>query len=159
MELPDEPPAAVLPKARPAAPGAERAAVAVAPKGPAAPKPPETPTAAVAPKAESAATAARRPEVPKAAAGTAFDRAAAAQSLAAAAAQASTSCKKPGDPSGIASVAVTFAPSGRVTSATVSGPPFSGTATGGCIASTLRRAQIPAFDGDKVTVGKTIVIR
>lgn len=87
-----------------------------------------------------------------------FDRAAAAASLAQAAAQAS-SCKKPGDPSGSTSVTVTFAPSGRVTSATLSGPPFAGTATGSCIASTLRRATVPPFDGDRTTVSKTVVIR
>jgi hypothetical protein len=55
-------------------------------------------------------------------------------------------------------VTVTFAPSGRVTSAVVSGPPFAGTATGGCIASTMRSASVPAFSGDKVTVSKTVVI-
>ncbi|HET9957179.1 MAG TPA: hypothetical protein VFQ61_21930 [Polyangiaceae bacterium] len=86
-----------------------------------------------------------------------FDRAAAASALQGAAAQAGH-CRKPGDPSGVATVTVTFAPSGRVTSATLSGPPFAGTATGGCIASTLRRAQVPAFDGDKITVSKTIAI-
>jgi hypothetical protein len=56
-------------------------------------------------------------------------------------------------------VTVTFAPSGRVTSANISGPPFAGTATGGCIASTLRRATIPPFEGDRITVSKTVVIR
>jgi predicted Zn finger-like uncharacterized protein len=87
-----------------------------------------------------------------------FDRAAAAAALGATAAQASA-CRKDGDPSGIASVVITFAPSGRVTSANVSGPPFAGTPTGGCIAAALRKARIPAFDGDRVTVSKTIVIQ
>ena len=87
-----------------------------------------------------------------------FDRAAAAAALTAGAAQASA-CKKEGDPSGVASVVITFAPSGRVTSANVSGPPFAGTATGGCIANALRKAHIPAFEGERVTVSKTIVIQ
>ena len=87
-----------------------------------------------------------------------FDRAAATAALTAGAAQAS-SCKKEGDPSGVASVTITFAPSGRVTSANISGPPFAGTATGGCIAAALRKAHIPPFDGDRVTVSKTIVIQ
>jgi hypothetical protein len=87
-----------------------------------------------------------------------FDRAAALSSLKAAAVEASA-CRKEGDPSGTASVTITFAPSGRVTSATLSGPPFAGTATGGCIASAMRRAKVPPFAGDRVTVGKTIVIQ
>jgi len=87
-----------------------------------------------------------------------FDRAAAAAALAASAGQASA-CRKDGDPSGVAAVVITFAPSGRVTSANLSGPPFAGTATGGCIANALRKARVPAFDGDRVTVSKTIVIQ
>lgn len=105
------------------------------------------------PKAESA------PEVqPPAEPAGPFDRAAASAALNASAAQAS-SCRKDGDPSGVASVVITFAPSGRVTSATISGPPFAGTPTGGCIAGTLRKAKIPAFDGERVTVSKTVVIQ
>jgi len=68
-------------------------------------------------------------------------------------------CRQEGDPSGTAIVIVTFAPSGRVTSANLSGPPFAGTRTGGCIASTMRRAKIPAFSGTHVTVRKSVVIR
>jgi hypothetical protein len=89
---------------------------------------------------------------------TEFDRDAARNALASAATQAS-SCRKVGDPSGTANLTITFAPSGRVTSAQVQGPPFSGTATGGCIASTMRRASVPAFSGDYVTVSKTIVVQ
>jgi hypothetical protein len=87
-----------------------------------------------------------------------FDRSAAAAILTSSAAQASA-CRKEGDPSGVASVVVTFAPSGRVTSANISGPPFAGTATGGCIAAALRKARVPAFEGDRVTVSKTVVIQ
>jgi len=95
---------------------------------------------------------------PPAAPDTEFNRDAARNALASAAAQASA-CRKEGDPSGTANLTITFAPSGRVTSAQVQGPPFSGTATGGCIASTMRRASVPAFSGDYVTVSKTIVIQ
>ena len=87
-----------------------------------------------------------------------FDRAAAAAALNSSAAQASA-CRKDGDPSGVASVVITFAPSGRVTSANISGPPFAGTPTGGCIAAALRKARVPAFDGERVTVSKTIVVQ
>jgi len=89
---------------------------------------------------------------------TEFDPSAARNALASVATQAS-SCRKEGDPSGTANLTVTFAPSGRVTSAQVQGPPFAGTATGGCIASTMRRANVPAFSGDYVTVSKTIVVQ
>jgi hypothetical protein len=95
---------------------------------------------------------------PAAEPGTEFDRAAARNALAGAAAQAS-SCRKEGDPSGTASITITFAPSGRVTSANLQGPPFAGTATGGCIANTMRHASVPAFVGEYVTVTKTIVIQ
>jgi hypothetical protein len=87
-----------------------------------------------------------------------FNAEAARAALATSVAQAS-SCRKPGDPSGVAVVTITFSPSGRVTSATIGGPPFAGTPTGGCIASTLRRARVPAFTGDMVTVKKTVEIQ
>jgi hypothetical protein len=69
-----------------------------------------------------------------------------------------TSCRQPGDPTGSATVVVTFAPSGRVTRASVTGAPFAGTTTGGCIASRFRSATVPAFSGDFVTVKKTVNI-
>jgi hypothetical protein len=104
--------------------------------------------------AAEAKPAAETQEVPAA---PPIDMAALKSSLNGAAAQAS-SCRQAGDPSGSAQAKVTFAPSGRVTSAQVTGAPFAGTATGGCIAARLRAARIPAFSGDHVTVGKTIWI-
>jgi hypothetical protein len=68
-------------------------------------------------------------------------------------------CRKPGDPSGLAKVVVTFAPSGRVTRASVTGAPFAGTETGGCIAARFRTARVPAFSGEHVTVTKTVTIQ
>lgn len=119
-------------------------------------------TAAAVPAVEKPVTADKPLEThnapPPAAPDTAFDRDAARNALASAEAQASA-CRKEGDPSGTASLTITFAPSGRVTSAQIQGPPFSGTATGGCIASTMRRASVPAFSGDYVTVSKTIVVQ
>jgi hypothetical protein len=119
-----------------------------------APTPRSTPTAAPAIKDEPILPPPGKPAEP---AGP-FDRAAAAAALTTSAAQASA-CRKDGDPSGVASVVITFAPSGRVTSANVSGPPFAGTPTGGCIAAALRRAHVPPFEGERVTVSKTIVIQ
>lgn len=104
---------------------------------------------------EPASTAALEP---RGSAGTdPFDVAAARTALAATAAQAS-SCRKPGDPSGVAVVTMTFSQSGRVTTAQISGPPFQATPTGGCIASTMRKTRVPAFAGDMVTVRKTVTI-
>jgi hypothetical protein len=54
---------------------------------------------------------------------------------------------------------VRFAPSGRATSAVVESGPFAGTVTGGCIATTFRKARVPPFTGDYVTVKKTITLR
>jgi hypothetical protein len=87
-----------------------------------------------------------------------FDQAAAKAALASAPAQAS-GCRKGNDPAGNAEVLITFAPSGRVTSANVSGGPFAGTATGGCVASTLRRAKVPPFSGKHVTVRKVVQLQ
>jgi GYF domain 2 len=86
-----------------------------------------------------------------------FDANAASAAVASAAAQA-TSCRQEGDPTGTTTVIITFAPSGRVTTATVNGPPFAGTKTGGCIAATMRRARVPAFSGDAKTVSKSVTI-
>lgn len=74
------------------------------------------------------------------------------------AASAAGGCKKPGGPKGTGKVQVTFAPSGRVTTATVMGPPFAGTAVGGCVAAAFRRAKVPAFSGNPVTVSKSFAI-
>jgi predicted Zn finger-like uncharacterized protein len=68
------------------------------------------------------------------------------------------SCKKPGGPTGSGKAQVTFANSGRVTSATVSGAGFAGTPVGGCVASTFRRAHVPPFTGNPVTVAKSFSI-
>jgi hypothetical protein len=86
-----------------------------------------------------------------------FDKAAASAALGGAVAKAAA-CKKAGDPSGQAKVQVTFAPSGRVTVANILGPPFAGTATGSCIAMAFKSASVPPFQGDPMTVSKTVSI-
>jgi hypothetical protein len=87
-----------------------------------------------------------------------FDAQAAKHVLTASALSAS-SCRKGDDPRGTAEVIVTFAPSGRITSANVNGAPYGGTATGGCVAATLRGATVPPFAGNHVTVRKLVTIR
>jgi hypothetical protein len=86
-----------------------------------------------------------------------FSPSAAAEAMRQAAGLAS-SCRKPGDPSGEARMTVTFASSGRVTSAQLSGPPFAGTTTGGCIAKQFRASRVPAFSGERVTLTKVVTI-
>jgi hypothetical protein len=90
-------------------------------------------------------------------AAAAFDTALASSSITAAFARAS-SCLKDGDPRQPATILLTYAPSGRVTTAVLSGP-YSGTAVGGCIAATLRTARVPPFAGDYVTVKRTSVLK
>lgn len=118
------------------------------------PTPDETPDAGAPEEAGSEETTNSEPAEP---AGP-FDRAAASTALGRAASEASA-CRRDGDPSGMAAVTITYSPSGRVTTATVAGPPFSGTATGGCIAATFRKAVIPPFSGELVTVKKTVTIQ
>jgi hypothetical protein len=86
-----------------------------------------------------------------------FDASAARAALAAAGSAASA-CKQPDDPGGGARVSVTFAPSGRVTIARVTGS-YQGTPTGSCIARAFRTISVPAFGGEPVTVSKDIAIR
>jgi hypothetical protein len=87
-----------------------------------------------------------------------FSKGAAVAALSAASSQAA-SCKKIGGPTGTGKVQVTFAPSGRVTSANVSSGPFAGTSVGGCVASIFRRAKVPPFSGSQITVSKSFTIR
>ncbi len=69
------------------------------------------------------------------------------------------SCTTPDDVRSTMPVSVTFAPSGRVTTATVDGGPFAGTAVGGCIARALRSASVAPFEGAPVTVHSSVRIR
>ncbi len=86
-----------------------------------------------------------------------FSRGAAVSALNAAAGAAS-GCKKADGPTGRGRVSVTFAPSGKVSSAVVNGPPFAGTSVGGCVAAAFRRASVPPFSGSPVTVHKSFSI-
>lgn len=87
-----------------------------------------------------------------------FSKSAAISALAAAAGRAA-GCKQADGPSGGATVSITFAPSGRVTSSKVTGPPFQGTVVGGCIARAFRSASVPPFEGSPVTITKNVSVR
>ncbi len=75
-----------------------------------------------------------------------------------AASMSANACRKPGGPTGPGKATVTFAPSGRVTTATVAGGAYAGTAVGGCVASGFRKAHVPPFSGAAVTVSKSFSI-
>ena len=83
-----------------------------------------------------------------------FDRGAAAAAMNAAAGMAQA-CRTEGMPQSSARVSVTFAPSGRVTTAVVDGNRLSGSAEGGCIARTFRTLRVEPFSGPPVTVHKS----
>lgn len=97
------------------------------------------------------------PKGPSAGGGGTFDKNAAVAALTQASG-AAAACKRPDGPTGTGRVTVTFAPSGRATNAVVSGGSFAGTSVGGCVASVFRRARVPAFTGDAVTVSKSFTI-
>jgi hypothetical protein len=63
-------------------------------------------------------------------------------------------CRSSTDPKGTATVTLTYAPSGRITTALVSGI-YAGTPIGSCIAAALRSARIEPFTGALVTVKRT----
>ena len=86
-----------------------------------------------------------------------FDAAATKVPLAQAASDAQA-CKQSGGPTGKVTVAVTFDPNGKVSSATISEEPFAGTPTGACISAALKRASIAPFSGLPGTVSKTFSI-
>jgi len=121
-----------------------------------APDPGATPGAGFA---ELFAAGARKAESKGAtiAATTRFDAAATTAPLAQAAREAQA-CKQSGGPSGKVTVVVTFDPNGKVSSASITDPPFAGTATATCISSALKRAVIAPFGGLPGTVSKTFSI-
>jgi hypothetical protein len=65
-------------------------------------------------------------------------------------------CRKPEGPFGAASIAITFAPDGTVSDATVDGPPFVGTPVGTCLANTMRKARIEPFSGVATTIHESV---
>lgn len=68
-------------------------------------------------------------------------------------------CREPGGPQGITRVAVTFAPNGGVSSATIAEPPFAGSSVGNCICEAMKRARIKPFSGPPGNLTERISIR
>jgi hypothetical protein len=86
-----------------------------------------------------------------------FDAAAASRAIAGLADSAER-CRNPGDPGGVVKLVITFAPSGRVTSSRVEGPPFAGTTAGSCLAMHFRGATVPAFEGAPAVFTKSVPV-
>jgi len=86
----------------------------------------------------------------------AFDKDAAKTALSTAASQAAA-CRQGGTP-GKGKIQVTFAPSGKVSDASLVEGPFGGTAAGRCALRHFRAARIPAFAGAPVTVAKSFKV-
>jgi hypothetical protein len=117
-----------------------------------------TSVTASATSARAAASAAPSAAVSAAPAALAeFDKAAAAAAVAGAAG-AAAGCAD-GVHSGRAPMAITFAPSGRVTVAVIAGySPLAGTSVGSCVANAMRSARVPPFSGGPMTVRKTVSV-
>jgi hypothetical protein len=88
-----------------------------------------------------------------------FNAAEARSALASAALSAASSCQGTGEGTQLVPVTITFAPSGRATSAIVTGSVYQGTAVGGCIAQVLRATRVSPFAGDPVAVQRTVTLQ
>jgi hypothetical protein len=82
----------------------------------------------------------------------------AARAAVAAAARVAAGCGD-GVHKGSAPVAITFAPTGRVTTAVVQGGPLLGTPVASCVAQSMRSASVPPHSDGYVTVSRTVQIR
>ena len=109
--------------------------------------------------AELFASGARRADEKASPAGSQrFDVNAANKALAAATFE-TAKCREKGGPAGKATIVVTFEPSGKVASATVSDAPFAGTSSGSCIAAAMKRVMVPPFSGSPGTVTKVLSLQ
>ena len=64
-------------------------------------------------------------------------------------------CKATNAPTGDGHVTITFAPGGAAQNAVVDKGPWVGTPVAKCMAKEFKKAKVPAFKGEAVTVGKT----
>lgn len=104
-----------------------------------------------------AAAAPAPPPPPKEAAppAPAFDREAAALAIGSVDLQ---KCRATNVEKGEGHVMITFTPAGAATTATIDKGPWVGTPVAKCFAGQFKKAKIPAFSGDAVTVGKSFRI-
>jgi len=65
-------------------------------------------------------------------------------------------CRSDDTAAHFARFAITFAPTGKVSSAEIEGGPLLGTNVGSCMLDAFRAAQVPTFSGAPVTVHKNL---
>ncbi len=167
----DLPASAVSPASEVAPAEAPPAAVATAPgvaepsgEVPAVPSSEVTPEVAgatpSAPKGQPSTTSQsgtkKKPAAPSSTKSGAFDKAAAKNALSSAASKAA-GCRQTGA-GGQGKIQLTFAPTGKVSSAQIMAGPSASTAEGKCALRHFRAARIPAFSGAAVTVAKSFKI-
>ncbi len=100
-------------------------------------------------KAKKPPAAAPAPPPPPA---PAFDREAAALAIGSVDLQ---KCRATNAEKGEGHVMITFTPAGAASSATIDKGPWVGTPVAKCFAGQFKKAKIPAFSGEPVTVGKS----
>jgi len=64
-------------------------------------------------------------------------------------------CKATNAPAGDGHVVITFAPGGAAQSAVIDKGPWIGTPVAKCLQKEFKKAKVPAFKGEAVTVGKS----
>jgi hypothetical protein len=84
-----------------------------------------------------------------------FDRDAAVSALGSVDVQ---TCKRSKGPTGEGHVVVTFSAAGAAVTAVVDKAPYQGTPVGQCVAKKFKKAKVPAFQGQPISVGKTFKI-
>lgn len=109
-------------------------------------------SADAAPKKKPSAKPAPAPAPPKEATSAGFDKEAASSALSSVDL---TKCRATNAEKGEGHVMITFAPAGTASKAVVDKGPWVGTPVAKCLASQFKKATIPAFGGEPVTVGKT----
>ena len=107
--------------------------------------------AAKKPKKPAGTSTTAEPAAPASTGGD-FDRGAAASAIAEVSLQ---KCKATNAAKGDGHVSITFAPAGTAQNAAVDKGPWIGTPVAKCMVREFKKAKVPAFRGDAVTVGKS----
>lgn len=107
-------------------------------------------TAEAAPKKKKKAAGAEPAKTEQAA--SSFDRAAAATALGEVSLQ---KCRATNAERGDGHVTITFEAAGSVQNVVIDKGPWAGTPVGKCMVTQFKKAKVPAFKGDAVTVGKS----
>ena len=108
--------------------------------------------ATVATGSDAAPKKPKKPDATAPTGDTPFDRQAAAASLSSIDL---SKCKSTNTPKGDGHVLVKFVPAGSASDASVDKGQLVGTPTARCIAKEFKKAKVPAFTGDTVSVGKS----